>query len=148
MTLATIGAPTVEGAFATHRTRTPRVIEPKTLAAVTALLTQHGMVQGQTFYEATKDETDVYNGQRETAAKTAGTEAPTAIDVAAMAARKAKSIDGAGGYVPYVQAALDANASFAGKSYSVRTVNQGTADHPKVLWAIVLVNAREKKASK
>lgn len=130
--------------FATHRAgRTPTVIDPKVLAQVTALLSKDGLVQGQEFYSATKNETDVYNGQRETAAKSASKEVPAAITIGAMAQRNARTA--ANAILPYVTAAIE--KTFVNKSYSLRFVDQGTEDNPRVLWAFVLVNPRQ-RASK
>lgn len=125
--------------FATKRSgRTPVVLEPKTLAKVVELLTKHGIVQGETFYTASKAETEAYNGKRETAAKTAGKEAPVPITLAGMAVINARK--DAVNVQPYVDEAVD--TTFTNKSSSLRFVDQGTEDHPKVLWAFVLVNPR------
>lgn len=143
MTLPAFGNASDASLFATKRTgRTPVEINPKVLAQVTSLLTEHQIVQGQEFYGATKAETEAFNGQRETAAKSAGKEAPTPITVAGMAIRNARSA--ANLIEPYVQRAVD--TSFTDKSYSLRFVNQGTDDNPKVLWAFVLVNKRAPRA--
>lgn len=125
--------------FATKRTgRTPTVLDPKVLAQITDLLEKHGIVQGQEFYTATKAETEAYNNKRVTAAKEAGNEPPAPITVAAMAERKARQ---AGNQIePYMIKAVD--TAFPDRSHSLRTVNQGTEDNPKVLWAFILVNKR------
>jgi hypothetical protein len=141
--------------FATKRVgREPTVIDPKTLANVTDLFVKHGLVQGQEYYTASVAETEAFNGKRETAAKTASKEIPAPITVAAMAERKARA-DG-NTILPYARAAME-NAVSAivdgeetnplfGRVPSLRTVDQGTADNPKVLWAIVPASPRVRES--
>lgn len=134
--------------FATKRTgRTPTVIEPKLLSQVTKLLNDAGIVQGQEFYTATVAETEAYNGQRETSAKNDGREVPAPIGLVAMAIRNARKA--ATPFEAYVIKAIDDAAegsALSGKTHSLRFVNQGTDDNPRVLWAFVLANPRKARA--
>lgn len=124
-------------------TKGPTVIDPAVLEQIVTLLRSNdGSVGGSEFYTATKNETDVYNGKRETAAKSAGKEVPAPINLVQMATRNARSA--ANELTPYFDQIVD--TIITDKSYSLRFVNRGTEDHPKVQWAFVLVSKRAPRA--
>lgn len=144
--------------FATHRTGGADVVlDEGLLKQVTDLLTNdpHAVI-AQEHVTATKDETDKYNtlresawGKRAAAAAEAGKPldpagAPKSKTIAGMAVVKASAE--AATVKPYVESVVDSMTP--AKSYSLRFVNQGTAEKPSVLWAFVLVNKRAPKTPK
>src|ERR1017187_9223958 len=92
--------------FVQHRAgRAPFVINPATLEQVQTLLGSVGIVQGTEYYTATLAETTAWNDLRASTAKSSGKEAPAAINLTAMAIRKARKA--AGTILPYVTQAID-----------------------------------------